>query len=37
MRLGAASPLEFDDNQYLHAYNQTSKENITEEESDDEE
>ena len=37
MRLGAASPWESDDDRYLHAYSQTSKEHITEEESDDEE
>ena len=37
MRLGAASPWEADDSQYLHAYSQTSEEDITEEESDDEE
>ena len=37
MRLGAASPLESDDDRYLHAYSQTSEEDITEEESDDEE
>ena len=37
MRLGAASPWESDDDQYLHAYSQTSEEDITEEESDDEE
>ena len=37
MRLGAASPWESDDDQYLHAYSQTSEEDITEEQSDDEE
>ena len=37
MRLGAASPWEYDDDRYLHAYSQTSEEDITEEESDDEE
>ena len=37
MRLGAASPWEFDDDRYLHAYSQTSEEDITEEQSDDEE
>ena len=37
MRLGAALPWESDDDRYLHAYNQTSEEDITEEESDDEE
>ena len=37
MRLGAASPWESDDDRYLHAYSQTSEEDITEEESDDEE
>ena len=37
MRLGAASPWEYGDNRYLHAYSQTSEEDITEEESDDEE
>ena len=37
MRLGAASPWESDEDQYLHAYSQTSEEDITEEESDDEE
>ena len=37
MRLGAASPWESDDNRYLHAYSQTSEEDITEVESDDEE
>ena len=37
MRLGAASPWESDDDRYLHAYSQTSEENITEEDSDDEE
>ena len=37
MRLGAASPWESDDDRYLPAYSQTSKEDITEEESDDEE
>ena len=34
MRLGAASPWEFDDDRYLHAYSRTSEEYITEEESD---
>ena len=37
MRLGAASPWESDDDRYLHTYSQTSEEDITEEESDDEE
>ena len=37
MRLGATSPWESDDDRYLHAYSQTSEEDITEEESDDEE
>ena len=37
MSLGAASPWESDDDRYLHAYSQTSEEDITEEESDDEE
>ena len=37
MRLGAASPWECNDDRYLHAYSQTSEEDITEEESDDEE
>ena len=37
MRLGAASPWESDDDRYLHAYSQTSEEDITEEESDGEE
>ena len=37
MRLGAVSPWESDDDQYLHAYIETSEEDITEEESDDEE
>ena len=37
MRLGAASPWEFDDDRYLHAYSQTSEEDITEEQLDDEE
>ena len=37
MRLGAASPWESDDDRYLHANSQTSEEDITEEESDDEE
>ncbi|XBH62744.1 hypothetical protein VPH35_116888 [Triticum aestivum] len=37
MRLGAASPWESDDDRYLHAYSQTSEEDITKEESDDEE
>ena len=37
MRLGAASPWESDDDRYLHAYSQMSEEDITEEESDDEE
>ena len=36
MRLGAASPWESDDGRYLHAYSQTSEEDITEEELDDE-
>ena len=37
MRLGATSPWESDDDRYLHAYSQTSEEDITEEESDNEE
>ena len=37
MGLGAASPWESDDDRYLQAYSQTSEEDITEEESDDEE
>ena len=37
MRLGAASPWQSDDDRYLHASRQTSEEDITEEESDDEE
>ncbi|XP_048566891.1 ethylene-responsive transcription factor ERF056-like [Triticum urartu] len=37
MRLGATSPWESDDGRYLHAYSQTSEEDITEEESDNEE
>ncbi|XBH64430.1 hypothetical protein VPH35_118195 [Triticum aestivum] len=37
MRLGAASPWESDDDRYLHAYIETSEEDITEEESDEEE
>ena len=37
MRLGAASPWESDADRYLPAYNQTSEEDITEEESDDKE
>ena len=37
MRLGAVSPWESGDDQYLHAYSQTSEEDITEEQSDDEE
>ena len=37
MRQGAALPWESDDDRYLHAYSQTSEEDITEEESDDEE
>lgn len=37
MRLGATSPWEFDDYRYLHGYIETSEEDITEEESDDEE
>ena len=37
MRLGAASPWESDDDRYLHAYSQTSEEDITEEQWDDEE
>ena len=37
MRLGAASPWESDDDRYLHAYSQTLEEDITEEESHDEE
>ncbi|XBJ15211.1 hypothetical protein VPH35_007152 [Triticum aestivum] len=37
MSLGAASPWESDDDRYLHAYSQTSEEDITEEESDNEE
>ena len=35
MTLGAASPWESDDDRYLHAYIETSEEDITEEESDD--
>ena len=37
MRLGAVSPWDSDDDRYLHAYIETSEEDITEEESDDEE
>ena len=37
MRLGAASPWESDDVRYLHAYIETSEEDITVEESDVEE
>ena len=37
MRLGAASCWESHDDRYLHAYSQTSEEDITEEEPDDEE
>ena len=37
MRLGPASPWESDDDRYFHAYIETSEEDITEEESDDEE
>ena len=37
MRLGAASPWESDDDWYLHAYIETLEEDITEEESDEEE
>ena len=37
MRLGAASPWQSDDDRYLHAYSQTSEEDITKEESDDKE
>ena len=37
MRLGAASPWESNDDRYLQAYSQTSEEDITEEESDEEE
>ena len=37
MRLGAASPWESDDDRYLHAYSQKSEEDITKEESDNEE
>ena len=37
MRLGAASLWESDDDRYLHACSQTSEEDITEEESGDEE
>ena len=37
MRLQALSPWESDDDRYLNAYSQTSEEDITEEESDDEE
>ena len=37
MRLGAASPWESDNDRYLHAYIETSEEDITEEESDGEE
>ena len=32
MRIGAAPPWESDDDRYLHAYRQTSEEDITEEE-----
>ena len=37
MRLGAPSPWESDDDRYLHAYIEMSEEDITEEESDNEE
>ena len=37
MRLGVVSPWESNDDRYLHAYSQTSEEDITEEESDDKE
>ena len=37
MRLGAASPWESDNDRYLHAYSQTLEEDITEEQSNDEE
>ena len=37
MRLGAASPWDSDDDRYLHTYIETSEEDITEEESDNEE
>jgi len=37
MRLGAASPWESYDDRYLHAYSQMLEEDITEEQSDDEE
>ena len=37
MRLGVVSPWESDDDQYLHTYIVTLEEDITEEESDDEE
>ena len=37
MKLGAASPWDSDDDRYLDAYIETSEEDITEEESDDEE
>ena len=37
MRLGAESPWESDDDQYLHAYIETSEEDITKEESENEE
>ena len=37
MRLGATLPSESDDDRYLHTYIETSEEDITEEESDNEE
>ena len=37
MRLGATSPWESDGDQYLHTYIETSEEDITKEESDDDE
>ena len=37
INLGATSPWYSDDDRYLHAYSQTSEEDITEEESDDKE
>ena len=37
MRLGAASPWESNNDRYLHTYIEPSEEDITEEESDDEE
>ena len=37
IRLGVVSPWESDDDRYLHAYSQMLEEDITEEESDNEE